>query len=293
MYALWKENKGSISLFAIFTVIAILMTMFLSINIGNIYAKKNFVEDTADQIGSSLLAHQIKKHLDIPNSITATPNDIANTILTQTAPSLGNDFYITFGVLDTTETFTPLTSLNYSTVAIDPNDPDLKLLTLGLGENFAVNFQLLHEVSPLATLGELLNVSITLQGKSSYATAIETLPDPAPDTKAECCCTTTEPPGETYTFMMFFGGCKYETGSGLFGFPTYTSCDYLFPSPDAICDDFYACQGTFFSNILNGTPFSSFLKLFKCWLADFINKLIFSIRKVPSVVDSWTGWETV
>jgi competence protein ComGC len=273
MKQFWQENKGSISILATLSIVSVLMILFLSINIGNIYAKKNLVEDTADAIGHSVLVCQIKKYIDESIPKTTSPEDIVDNMLLE-FPSLDKHYNIYFGVQDSSVNFTQFTKNNYSDNDIDPTDPKLGQINLATGENFAVKFQLIHEESPLATLGEALNVSVTLQGRSTYRTALETLPDPPSDTKAECCCA--------------------DAGGNLViiaCFPPKSSAPCLTRSNNQVCIDYFACQGTFFSNILNGTAFSSFLNLFKCWWDDFIDRLIGSIRKVTSVVDSWAGWE--
>ncbi|MDA3970212.1 MAG: hypothetical protein PF442_02570 [Desulfobulbaceae bacterium] len=304
MKQFWQENKGSISILATLSIVSVLMILLLSINIGNIYAKKNLVEDTADAIAPVLLTHQIKAYLDEDNPYTGTqnPTDVANDILSKISGISGATPTIIFGVVNDSTVNSTLTtgfydfntseSGNNTNTLLGTGDdrlsnPNLGNVTLVSGQDFAIAFRLTYSPQPL---GDLVTFDpITLKGYGMYQTNIALVESEVdPVDKKECCCTELAG-GTTIPFFMMGGGCKVPEGGSIlegtiFEFPKTESCLYIIPNSDPICDDFYMCQGTFWSNLLTRTAFSSFWNLFKCWFDDFITRLIQSIQTVDQAI---------
>ncbi|MDA3834777.1 MAG: hypothetical protein PF495_15435 [Spirochaetales bacterium] len=214
MKQFWHENKGSISTLAILSIVGVLMIMFLSINIGNIYAKKNLVEDTADAIAPILLANQITRTIPPTSGIlpTTTQNalDTAQDILDNTGDNSLSGATLTpiFGIWNPTlaipfcafddtceldETYC-MSAENLSNTDVTNSDPDFNQVTLGENENFAIALQIQYDVLPLSGLLDFNG--LTLNGKAVYTTKLPTdgdlgdFADPADaENPDECCCT--------------------------------------------------------------------------------------------------------
>jgi competence protein ComGC len=317
MKQFWQENKGSISILATLSIVSVLMILFLSINIGNIYAKKNLVEDTADAIGPALLQQQIKRYLDDTVTIIESQDAdwLAQTMLDdlipagQSNPLKDATYIITFGVINDTDINNSLTagfhpfgttaSLNVTIPNTDATDlttdPHLDNVTLVNGQDLAVAFQLFYNTSPL---GDMLSFGesgiITLKGKGMWQTDLQPIIDEKPTgEESDCCCNKA---GElnnidvkySLTFIPPFFVCKYADGGMFFGQPTYDMC---YKDDPQICEDYFDCQGHFFENLFSGQLFSKFFKMLSCWFDNFMERLLNSIKKVDQAVeDAWDGW---
>jgi hypothetical protein len=257
------------------------MILLLSINIGNIYAKKNLVEDTADAIAPALLAHQITKFYanndDTITDISETPTDVADAMLESmnpdggTNPLAGGSYTITFGIYDrniTPNTFTAFTDTQKT-------NPDLSLITLSTNQDLAVTFYLKYDASPIDNL--LPFDPITLKGKSMFTMYLQPLEYVGSAGDGSCCC---DVANGYFTFMGFT--CSYIP---MFGPPCTSS------STKQICIDYIECQGTFWDNLAAGTLISSFLDMLKCWLADFLQNIISTIQKVDAAIADAHVWD--
>ena len=283
MKQFWQENKGSISIFAILSIIAVLMILFMSINIGNIYAKKNLVEDTAKALAPIVLDRQLD-----PKD-TLTPQQYAVTIQDSAGLTGAEVPTITFGVFNQDHAtlpngFYPFGDPNTGVnTPVDSQDPDLNNVTLNDYEHqdFAVQITVIKNVAPLGNILTFSNIS--LQGTGRAATKISKI-DIDPPENDYCCCLQAEHLNPEYTSANFLMGCWYrKTG-------TLMPPLMCFLGVTNFCDDYYDCRGRFFENLFQGKLFSSFLDQFKCWIDDVkdrIQKVKDTIRSVSE--KDWNG----
>jgi hypothetical protein len=247
----------------------------LSINIGNIYAKKSLVEDTADAIGPILLANQLERWIPtqeesqnntpLPKAGSITASTTATTILAQLTESTGDDTLAgasltpTFGIWNPTST-PPFCAFNEPCMAlinqtISETDPNLNNVVLQSGEDFAVAFQIQYPVLPL---GDLLDFDgVTLNGKAVHKTKLPTEDDygifgePDPDNGEDCCCKAAALVNNTKTitvstsFFIFSSITCYKDYSPTSD-TTPDKCGYHEDPGDGVCDE--KCESfSFFS----------------------------------------------
>lgn len=282
MKQFWQENKGSISTLAITSIIAVLMIMFLSINIGNIFAKKSLVEDTAKQLAPIILSRQLAPpDLNSPQTFAdGLQDDVGLTgadlptivfgMLNQGHPSLPDGFY-PFGNVNTG------VSLD-----IDPQDPNFNSITPNdyNTQDFAVQVTINYNATPLGTLLSFSTISIQETGRA--ATTFSDI-NFDPENNDQCCCQQAEDLNPGYTTSNSWTGCWYAKEGSIF----YIRC---FLGLTDLCNDYYDCRGRFFENLFSGQLFTSFLDQFDCWLPDFLDRIALIQDTIRSVgEDIWNG----
>ncbi len=289
------NSQGNISLLAAFGIFTGILVIALVVNIGNLFAKKNLVQDTADATSSALLAHQIVKCNNPGAEQTAASVVADNYISDQNGRLDGSQYNITYGILNKNtgdpglpDGFYDFNDNRSGNAGIDTLDPDLDNVILKKGQDFAVAYQLDSPTGSVAQLGQLMGFNVTLKGKSMSATGIGTLPDPPIDKKNQCCCSEVAG-GDPW---MFGTMCAIPNGTVL-GVPVYAQCPF-FPNLSWVqpkCTVFNQCTGTTIIDFFTGAIFKTIFQLFHCWWQDFIERLINTIHKVDQAVsDAWDGW---
>jgi hypothetical protein len=296
MKQLWQKNKGSISILAIFSIIAVLMMIFMSINIGNIYIKKNTIEDTAESIAPMLLSHQLEKYF---GNYSGNDNayDVADNLLDKislfstpvSSLSLNDKPYIiTFGMVNKNAPGLPDGFYAFGTnesgnPTVSPTDPDLDKVKLSLnnqtGQDLAVAFQLNYSLTPLEQL--VTFDKITLKGRAMHQTHMDKVTPPTTSDK-DCCCLEV---GGEYTFFSILGYFECSDPNT----PKIIPCEVTFKK--GICPDYFECHDTIFESFLKGEILEFFYRFFDCWFKDFVKNIIETITAVQQTVkDSWNGW---
>jgi Flp pilus assembly protein TadG len=284
----------------------------LSINIGNIYAKKSLVEDTADAIAPILLANQVSRTIpDKDGNLQATDGakDTAKAIL-EDSPILQSTYLPVFGIWDNdTNQFCQFglpqgneedCLVNAINKNISRTDPNLNNVYLEDNEDFALAFQLNHDVNPLSNLIDFS--AITLRGRAIAQTNILKLTDdPDIDSDNNCCCDWAGDQNSTNTTYSFLGCVKINSSTRTFPIlmpPLDELCaewavlsKILTDGGSQTCKDYMTCNGTILERLFGGGFFSSFLEYLQCWFNHFVENLIKTITIVTTAMDdAWNGW---
>lgn len=286
-FTIGRDQNGGISFLILGGIFAAVLIMIMVINIGNISARKSLTQDTADTTAEALLYYQIKKDLD-GLAVTVTADQLAQNFLNSQATLTGATKQYHFGVVNLNTGVPTLPDGFYAfgdpksgNAGMNDQTPDLNNVVLVNGQDFAVIYRIQYPVSGienLLTVNKIINgISISQTNLSSFGN---------PQAPPGCCCT--QVAGGTAFPPISATDCVLPTGKLL---PPFIYCSYLIPNPSSTCSQFYACQGTFFSNLFSGQLFGPLINMFKCWFTNFIQKLTDSIHKAQqSVIDAWNGW---
>lgn len=283
MKQFWQENKGSISTFAILSIIAVLMILFMSVNIGNLYAKKNLVEDTAVNLALVVLNRQIAP------TDTQLPQNFADALQDSVGLTGAETPVITFGILNIghptlPDGFYPFGDPNTGVATnIDPQNPTYADILIDdySTQDFAVQIDIQYNATPLGSFISFSTISLTQTGTA--ATNFSALPI-VPENNDQCCCQLAEELNPGYVSKNSLTSCWYRKTTS---FMPYIPC--LIGATD-FCDDYYDCHGRFFENLFTGQLFSSFLDQYKCWLPDFLARVQLVRDTIRTVSENvWNG----
>lgn len=306
MKQFWQENKGSISTLAIFSIIAVLMILFLSINIGNIFAKKSLVEDTADGIAPILLSNQISRWIvdkndqpsgyddTIPVQDSIDGASMTTSVITQLEATSSTQTLSQASVTTVFGLWTPATQtfcafgppqgtekdclIAPSNKAISRTDPNLNAVILQqkdgvFTEEFAAASQIKYQAN---VFGSFFNVAgITLRGKAIAHTQYSKLPPP--EDNPDCCCTWAGEQNNTtakYKLISIlppwpFPACWVKEPGFDDKCNEYVSITKIFSEKAPTCIDYLLCKGnqTFFEHLYDNVTDGQLFSGFRDFLA--------------------------